>query len=29
MDTFHFNPSRYNLENEILTTGNKITRFQR
>ena len=29
MDTFTFNPSKYSLENEIITFGNKITQFQR
>ena len=29
MDTFIFNPSKYSLENKIITFGNKITQFQR
>lgn len=28
MEIFHFNPSRYNIENEMITSGNKITRFE-
>ena len=27
--TFIFNPSKYSLENKIITFGNKITQFQR
>ena len=29
MDTYVFNPSKYNLDNQILTQGNKITEFER
>ena len=29
MDTYVFNPSKYNLSNQILTQGNKITEFER
>ena len=29
MNTYVFNPSKYNLSNEILTQGNKITEFER
>ena len=28
MEIFHFNPSKYNIENEMITSGNKITRFE-
>ena len=29
MDTYVFNPSKYSLDNQILTFGNKITEFER
>ena len=29
MDTYVFNPSKYNVNNQIITTGNKITQFKR
>ena len=29
MDTYAFNPSKYNLDNQIVTMGNKITEFER
>ena len=29
MDTYVFNPSKYNLDNQIFTQGNKITEFER
>jgi hypothetical protein len=29
MDTYVFNPSKYDIDNQIVTMGNKITEFQR
>ena len=29
MDTYVFNPSKYDLDNQIITMGNKITEFER
>ena len=29
MDTYVFNPSKYNVNNQIITTGNKISQFKR
>ena len=29
MDTYVFNPNKYDIDNQIVTMGNKITEFER